>query len=97
MIKKNLRVPIFIPDAQTQIMFNDSNKNSFTLSFDSWSTDRKTVDTQLEYQIDIGSAQNINSPKNLIKAHQTGARIGVPNKVNNVAFFDNLDVRKKSC
>ena len=43
-----LFVPIFIPDAQTQIMFNDSIKNSFTLSFDSWSTDRKTVDNQLE-------------------------------------------------
>ena len=34
-------------------MFNDSIKNSFTLSFDSGSTDRKTVNTQLEYQDDI--------------------------------------------
>ena len=38
-------LPIFIPDAQTQIKFIDSNRNSFTLLFDSWSTDRKTVDT----------------------------------------------------
>ena len=30
-----LDVPIFIPDAQTQIMFNDSIKNSFSLSFNS--------------------------------------------------------------
>ena len=36
-----LFVPSFIPDAETQVMFNDSNKNSFTLSFDSWVTDRK--------------------------------------------------------
>ena len=27
-------------------------------------------------------------------AHQTAARIGVPNQVNNVAVFDNLTVRK---
>ena len=75
-------------------MFNDSIKNSFTLSFDSWSTDRKTVDTQLEYQVDIGSAQTINSSKYLIVAHQTADRIAVPHKANNVAVFDNLNVRK---
>ena len=89
-----LFVPIFIPDAQTQIMFNDSNKNSFTLSFDSWSTDRKTCKTQLEYQVQIDSAENINNPKYLTVAHQTEARTGVPNKVNIFSIFDNLNVRK---
>ena len=89
-----LYIPIFISDAQTQIMFNDSIKNSFTLSFDSWSTDRKTVDTQLEYQVDIASARNNNGPKYLILAQQTAARIAVPNKANNDAIFENLDVRK---
>ena len=89
-----LFVPIFIPDAQTQAMFNDSIEDSFTLSFDHWTSDRKTVDTQLEYQLDIGSARNINSPKYLIAVHQTAAGIGVPNKANNVANFDHLDVRK---
>ena len=89
-----LYVLILIPDAQTQIMFNDSNENSFTLSFDSCSRDRKTVDTLLEYQVDIGSAQNINSPKYLLVAHQTAVTIGVPNKTNNFAVFDNLNVRK---
>ena len=34
-------VPIIVPDASNQIRFNESNKNSFTLSFDSWSTDIK--------------------------------------------------------
>ena len=72
-------VPIFIPDAQTQVLFNDSIENSFTLSLDSWSTDRKTGSTQLEYQVDIGSAQFINSAEYLTVAHQTEARIGVPN------------------
>ena len=89
-----LYVPMFIPDAQTKIMFNDSIKHSFTLSFDSLSTDSKFVDTQLEYRVDIRSAQNLNSPKCLIVAHQTAVRIGAPNKANNIAAFDNLFVRK---
>ena len=87
-------VPIFIPDAQTQIMFIDSIKNSFTLSFGSWSTDRKTVDTQLEYQVDIGSAQNSNSANDLITVHQAAGRVGVPTNANNIAISDHLDVRK---
>ena len=39
-------------------------------------------------------AQKINSPKYLKEAHQTTVRIGVPNKLNTVAVFDNLVVRK---
>ena len=76
-------------------MFNESIKNSFTLSFDSWYTDCKVVNDRLEFQTDIGSAQNVNSPNFLIAAHQIARKIGVPNKNNNVAIFDNLDVRKK--
>ena len=68
-------------------MFNDSVKVSFTLSFDSWTSERKTVDTQLQYQVDIGSAQKTKSPKYLIAVHQTAARIGVPNKANEIAQF----------
>ena len=52
------------------------------------------VDTQLEYQVDIISAQNINSPKYLIVARQTAHCIGIPNKTINIWVFDNLDVRK---
>ena len=62
-------------------------KNSFSSSLDSWSTDRKTVDTQLQYQVDIGIALNINSPIYLTLAHQTAVRIGTPNKTNNVAVL----------
>ena len=36
-----LFVPIFIPDAKTQILFKDSFKKSFAISFDSCSSDRK--------------------------------------------------------
>ena len=87
-------VPVFVLDAQTQIMFNDSIKDSFTLWFDSWTSEMKTVDTQFEYQVDIGSAQSCNSPKYLIAVLQTAARIVVPNETNNVAAFDHLDARK---
>ena len=64
------------------------------MSFDSWFTDRKTVDTQLEYQGIIGSAQNNDSPKYLIVAHQPAASVGVPNKLSKVAHFDSLNVRE---
>ena len=86
-------VPKLIPDAQTQVLFNDSIRNSFTLSFDSWFTDRKPVDTGLEFQVNIGSAQNVNRPKYLIVAHQSLARIEIPNKLNKIAFFDKVDFR----
>ena len=74
-------------------MFNESIESSFTLSFDSWTSDRKTVNIQLEDQVYIGRAQNINSPDYLIVAHQTADRIGVPN-INSIPVFDTLDVRK---
>ena len=37
-----LYVPIFIPNLETQRKFNESIRNSFTPTFDSWTTDRKT-------------------------------------------------------
>ena len=52
------------------------------------------VITQLENQVDIGTAQNIISPKILRVTHQTEARIRAPNKANKIANFDNLNVRK---
>ena len=52
-----LFVPTLIPDASTQTMFNNSIKYNFSLKFDSWTSVRKIVNTELEYQVDIGSAQ----------------------------------------
>ena len=78
-------------------MFKYSIKNSFTLSFDSWTSDRKNTNTELEHQVDIGNAHKINSPKYLLAAHQSLARIGTSLKVNNVSVFDNVDVRKYFC
>ena len=83
------------PSPETQSNFNNSIKNSFTSSFDFWTTDRRVIDTQLEYQLDIGSSQKTNSPKYLTAALQTSDRSASPNKGNNTAIFDRLDVRKQ--
>ena len=69
-------------------------KNNYTFSVDSWYTDRKVVNDGLEFHVDMGPVQNTSSLKYLIAAHQSLARINVPNKTNNIAIFDNLDVRK---
>ena len=42
----------------------------------------------------IGSAQQVNSPKYLISAHQTSLRKTSPNKKRILAIFDKLDLRK---
>ena len=82
-----------IPNTKTQNVFNDSEKNNFKKSFDSWTSDTKVVNNDLEYQVNVGSAANINSPKYSIVAHQTAARAAGGGAQNN-AIFDNLDVRK---
>ena len=45
-------------------------------------------------QHDIGSAQKLNSPKYLVRAHQSRLRSDIPNENTNIAIFDNLDLRK---
>ena len=42
----------------------------------------------------MASSSDMNSPKHLIATHQTEARTGVPNKLNNISIFDHLDIRK---
>ena len=87
-----LFVPIITPNSETQLMFNESNKNNYTLTFDSWYTERKIVTDCGEFQVDIASSQSTNSPKYLIAAHQTEARVGTSNKRNNICTFDHVDV-----
>ena len=77
-------------------MFNDSINNNFTLSFDSWTTNRRMiVNTGLQYQVDIGSFERhhfteiINS-----SSSNRSSRSGASNKASNIAIFHNLDVRK---
>ena len=83
-----LYVPQLIPSTTTQVMFNEAIMNNYTITFDSWYTERKISNDGRELQVDIGSAQHINSPKYLIAAFQTNART-TPNKNSNPAIFDN--------
>ena len=69
-ISINLFIPQIIPSPETQVQLNEAISKTFTLSFESWTTDRKPVDTAKEIQVDISSASNINSPLYLIAAHQ---------------------------
>ena len=95
----NLYIPQIIPSPETQVYFNEAFSKTFTLSYESWTTDRKPVDKAREFQIDISSASNINSPLYLIAAHQKTQRQDVAgnilsnNRFNN-SIFDHVKVRK---
>ena len=84
------------PSPEQQQQFSESTRQSFTLSFDLWVCDRKPVNTGNEYQLDIGSASNINAPLHLMAAHQKTQRDNParpPNQFNN-AVFDKVDVKR---
>ena len=66
-----LFVRVLIPNTETQVMFNESIKNIYTIRYDSWYTERRLSTDGNELQVDVGSAQHINSPKHLIGAFQT--------------------------
>ena len=88
-----LYVPQVIPSTSTQVMFNEAIMNNYTITFDSWYTERKISNDSREFQVDIGSAKNTIGPKYLISAFQTNART-TPNKASNPAIFDNNHVIK---
>ena len=88
-----LFVPTLTPSTETQFMFNESIQNNYRMFFDDWFTERRVVSDTIT-QIDIGSAQQVNSPKYLIACHQTAARLNAPDKGINISRFDNLNVRK---
>ena len=73
--------------------FQRSIQIYISLSFGSWITDRKTVVTGREYQLNNSSSSDLNSAKNLKAADQTQARAGPANIANNIAIFDHVDVR----
>ena len=75
-------VPQLIPSTSTQVLFNESIMNNYTITFDSWYTERKISNDGTELQVDIGSAQHINSPKYLISAFQTTDRTSARKNVN---------------
>ena len=88
-----LYIPQIIPSTSTQVMFNESIMSNYTITFDSWYTERKISNDGRELQVDIASAQGINSPKYLIAAFQTNVRTA-PNKNSNPAIFDSNHVTK---
>ena len=88
-----LYVPFLKPSTETQLMFNESIQNNYRKFFDEWYTERRIAGDQT-YQVDIGSAQSVNSPKYLFCAHQTSVRADTPNKRTNFSVFDHLNARK---
>ena len=87
-------MPILLPNTETQLVFNESIINNYTITFGSWYAERKISSVGRELQVDIGSAQHINLPKYLIGVFQTQNRIGVSNKDKNNAIFDTNPVTK---
>ena len=88
-----LYVPNLIPSVETQLMFNEATQNNYKISYDEWFTERRIISDTIT-QLDIGSSQNVQSPKYMIGAHQTKDRIDGAISTKNVAIFDNLDLRK---
>ena len=88
-----LCVPNLIPNVETQVMFNEATQNNFKIFFDEWYTERRIISDTIT-QLDIGTSQHVNSPKDLIGAHQTRTRADTANKNNNIAIFDNLNLQK---
>ena len=96
----SLYIPRIIPSPERQVHFNEDNANSFSISYESWTTDRKLVDTDKEFQTDISSASNIKSPLYLISAKQNTQRPNPADATRNVsnnrfnnALFDHSKVK----
>ena len=82
-----------LPIVETQVMFNEATQNIYKKTFDEWYTERRIISDTIT-QMNIGSFQNVQSPKYLIGAHQTRIRADTANKNNNNAIFDNLNLQK---
>ena len=58
-----LYVPNLIPNVQTQVLFNEATQNIYKISFDEYYTERRVISDMIT-QMDIGSSEQVNSPKN---------------------------------
>ena len=88
-----LFIPNLMPSVETQLMFNEATQNNYNISYDEYFTERRVI-SDLLVQHDKGSAEQVNSPKCLISAHQTKDRTLTPNKNNDTPISDNLYLRK---
>ena len=93
-------VPQIIPSPETQYIINEAISKTFSLSYESWTTDRKPVDTAKEFRIDLSSASKTKSPLYLTAAHQKTQRPDFADPVDNLsnnrfnnAIFDLVEVR----
>ena len=88
---------LFVPDSitsvETQIMYFEATQNNYKVSYDDNYTERRVISAMI-VQHDIGSTQQVNSPKYSISAHQTKHSTSAPDKKINFAIFDNVDLRK---
>ena len=57
-----LYVPNLIPSVETQVMFNETARNKYKISYDEWFTERR-IKLDTITQLGIGSSQNVQSPK----------------------------------
>ena len=57
-----LYVPFLISNTETQLLLNESIQNNYRIFFDDWYIEKRIV-TDQTYQVDIGSAQSVYSPK----------------------------------
>ena len=73
-------------------MFKKATQNNYKISCDEYYTERRII-SHMIVKVDIGSAQQVSTPNYLICAHQTQNGINVLHKNDNIAIFDNLDLR----
>ena len=57
-----LFIPFLILSVETQLMFNEATQNDYEISYDDYYTERRVL-SEMIVQHDIGSAQQVNSPK----------------------------------
>ena len=90
----NLYIPTINPSPEIPRILSEAITKSFTLSIESWTTDRKAVNTGKEIHLDIGSSSNIFAPLFLLPAHEKKQRIdpasatNPPARVTNNRFKD---------
>ena len=77
-------------------MFKESIQKNYKISFDDWYNGGMMA-TVKKYQVNIGSAHSVNFPKRQFCGTQTADGLIAPNKIENIAIFDNLNVRRCIC
>ena len=89
-----LFVPNLIPIFETQLMFNEATQNNYEISFDEYYTERRLISDMI-VQVDIGSAQQVNSPKYFICAHQSKNRLD-SHKILEKIFYSTISTSENN-